>query len=331
LNESNKILEEIRNKKYFPFYLLTGDEPFFIDKIADFLQNNVVQEKAKSFDLSIVYGKETTVDNILELAKRFPMLSKKHLVIVREAQYLEKSLDAFIPYINNPQKSTILVLCYKEKKFDKRRSFYKALKDKGIIFESKLLYDNQVAIIIKEIVADLNLSINSRSIQVLISFLGNNLNKIKKEIEKLSILIDSKTEITPILIEKHIGYSKDFNVFELQNALGERDLGKAIKIVNFMSNNKNPIVLTLSLLFSFFQKILLFHCTLDKSSISKVLGISPFFIKNYEAASKLYSIKQLIIILSYLNEADLKTKGVYFNNNNTSEILKELIVKIVQV
>lgn len=333
MNETNKIIEEIKSGIYYPFYLLMGNEPYFISQISTLLENTVVDDNSKSFDLSIFYGKETTIEQVLETAKRFPMISNKQLVIVRQAQYMDGNLDLLIPYLNNPQLNTILVICYNNKRLDKRKKIYKLISEIGVIVDTKPLYDNQTFDWIKTKSRGLNISINQKAILVLISFLGNNIGMINTELEKLRISVDLNTEITPELIEKHIGYSKDYNVFELQNSLGKRNLQHSYRIIKYMSSNKNkhPLVLTITLLFNFFQKILMYQGLKNKANAVKILGVSSYFIKDYESISKNFSMKQVAKIISYIKDSDFKSKGVNSNDANPEDILKELIFKIVTV
>lgn len=308
-----------------------GTEPFFIDQVSLALSSRVVEEHARDFDSTILYGKDTQPDQIIEAAKRFPMMGTHQLVIVREAQYLDKTIESLVPYLENPQSQTVLVLCYKHKKLDKRKKSYKAIAKKGIVLETKPLYDNQVADWIKDRGLRYGFNFHPHAPQLLVSFLGTDLSKIDKELEKLSSRVEAGKEITVELIEKHIGYSKDFNGFELQKALGKRDIEHSFRIVRYMSSNakKHPITLTITVLFNFFLKLLLFHGLSSPSKAPSVLGVSPYFVKDYEAASRFYSMKQVAQVIGHIKDADLKSKGVGAQNLATEELLKELILKII--
>ncbi len=327
----NNTLNSIKERKFVPIYLLMGTEPFFIDQIANALSTHVVEEHAKDFDYTIFYGKETRPEQIIEAAKRFPMMGKKQLIIIREAQYLDSSIESLTPYFEHPQEQTVLVLCYKHKKLDKRKKSYKAIDKKGVIVETKPLYENQAIDWIREQGLHYGINFHPQSLPLLISFLGTDLSKINKELEKLSSRVEKGGEITPVHIEKHIGYSKDFNVFELQKALGKRDLVHSLLIIKYMTSNnkKHPIVLTISGLFSFFQKLLLFHGVSSSSNAATVLGVNPYFLKDYQAAARFYSMKQVAQIIEYIKEADFKSKGLGAQNLSEEELLKELIIKIV--
>lgn len=308
-----------------------GSEPFFIDQIANELATVVIEESAKDFDYTVLYGKEAQPDQIVEIAKRYPMMGTKQLIIIREAQHLGSSIDSLTPYFESPQEHTILVLCYKYKKLDKRKKSYKTIDKKGVIVDTKPLYESQAIDWIKARGLHYGFNFHPQSLPLLVSFLGTDLSKIDKELEKLSNRVEEGKEITPKEIEEHIGYSKDFNVFELQKSLGKRDLVRSLLIIQYMTSNnkKHPIILTISGLFNFFQKLLLFHGLTSSSNVATILGINPYFIKDYQAAARFYSMKQTAQIIGYIKEADLKSKGVGSKNISEVELLKELIIKIL--
>lgn len=308
-----------------------GTEPFFIDQVTNLLLTHVVEEHARDFDYTILYGKDTIPEQIIETAKRFPMMGSYQLVVVREAQYLDRSMDQLLPYLENPQDQTVVVFCYKHKKLDKRKKSYKSIAKSGVILETKPLYEDQVAIWIKDRGLKYGFNFHPHAIHLLISFLGTDLSKIDKELQKLNNQVASGQEITPSTIEKYTGYSKDFNGFELQKALGKRDLEHSFRIIRYMASNakKHPITLTITILFNFFQKLLLFQGLTSPAKAPKVLGVSPYFVRDYQSAARFYSMKQIAQIIGYINETDLKSKGVGAQNVSTEELLKELIIKIV--
>ena len=235
MKDINQILSSIKKGDYAPVYLLMGTEPFFIDQVTKVLSSHVVEEQARDFDSTIFYGKEILPEQIIETAKRFPMMGSHQLVVVREAQYLDKTIDFLVPYLENPQSQTVLVLCYKHKKLDKRKKSYKAIAKSGVVLETKPLYDNQVADWIKDRGLRYGFNFHPHAPPLLVSFLGTDLSKIDKELEKLSNRVEEGEEITPAIIEKHIGYSKDFNGFELQKSLGKRDLEHSFRIIRYMA------------------------------------------------------------------------------------------------
>ena len=246
MREFNELMSSIEEGNYLPFYLLSGVEPYFIDQIESKITDHLLDEASRSFDYSLFYGKEVEASHIVEAAKRFPMLSSHHLVVVREAQHLDKYMDVIADYLSNPQPSTVLVLCYKYKIFDKRKKLYKNGKKIGVIYDSKPLYDNQLGPwILKKLKAS-GFSTDNIGLQLLCEALGNDLNKIEKEIDKLKIVLSEGTIVSPDLIQKHVGFSKDYNNFELYKALGKRDFNKCCQIVKYMSENpkNHPLILT---------------------------------------------------------------------------------------
>lgn len=329
----DKILTDLKNKNYYSVYLLSGEEPFFIDEICDYIEDHVLDENEKEFNQSILFGKETDVSTIISMAKRFPMFSDHQVIIVKEAQEI-KNLDDLTVYIGQPLQSTILVLCYKYKKFDKRKKLVKTITEKGVFFESEKLYENKIPDWINNRLQKKGYKISPKAALMLTEFLGNDLCKISNELEKLTINITEGTEITDVIVEENIGVSKDYNVFELQKAIGKKNDFKIYQIVNhFAANQKdNPMVKVLGVLNVFFSKLLLYHCQEDKSqnSIATALSIKPFFVNDYQQAAKNYSFKKLTEIISLLREYDMKAKGVNNNSSTDGELLKELMFKILQ-
>lgn len=333
MKETQQILSSIANKNYAPVYLLMGTEPFFIDEITDALAASVVEESARDFDLTTLYGKETTVDHIVEAAKRYPMLGQQQLILVKEAQYLDRTFDQLATYCAAPQSQTILVLCYKHKKVDKRKKVLKNILSNGVVLETKPLYDNQIGPWIENRGKQYGFQFHPQAIAMLVAFLGNNLGKIDKELEKLTHSISNGSTIHPEQIEQFIGYSKDFNSFELQNALGQRNLELSYRIVKYMAGNPSqfPMVMTITVLFNFFQKVFMYHGLSSPADAPKVLGVSPFFLKDYQFAAKKYNMRQAAKVLSLLKVYDLKSKGVGAQNAPMGELMKEMILKIVSV
>lgn len=311
-----------------------GTEPYFIDEIAKALTKGVVEESARDFDLTVMYGKETSVDHIVEAAKRYPMMGQQQLILVKEAQYLDRTFDELATYCAAPQPQTVLVLCYKHKKVDKRKKVLKnILANGGVVLETKPLYDNQIGPWIEEKGKEYGFQFHPQALAMLVAFLGSNLGKVDKELEKLTHSIPSGSTITPAQIEQYIGYSKDFNSFELQNALGQRNLALSYQIVKYMAGNpaQFPMVLTITVLFNFFQKVFMYHGLSSPSDAPKLLGVSPYFLKDYQAAAKKYNMRQTAKVLSILKNYDLKSKGLGADNMPLEELMKEMILKIVSV
>ena len=325
------IIKSIRNKNLHPIFFLTGDEPFYIDKISEYLIENILKNEEKEFNQSILYGKDIEVSQIIEEAKQFPFGSEKRVVIVKEAQEIRK-IEQLESYLDNPQLSTILVICYKYKKIDKRKLFGKKLKVKSLFFESKKLYENEIPNWIENYVSEKGFSIEEKGKFMLTEFLGTDLSMISNELDKLILLINKK-KITSRDIEDNIGISKEYNIFEFQEALGSKNILKSYKIANHFASNtrKHPLVLILGMLFSFFQKIMIYHNISDRrrENLAKKLGVNPFFINQYSLAAKNYPQKKLYNIFTHLKEYDLKSKGVNNKSTDDGELLKELIYKIL--
>ena len=326
-----KIIKNIDNNIISPVYLLYGEEEYFIDLICDKLVDKIIDKSEKKFDLNIFYGKDSTIEMIIESLKKYPMISDKNVVVLKEAQILKSKLQKLNQFIKRNLINTILIICYKEKKFDKRTEFYKLVEKAGIIFESKKLYENQIVDWIKNRVYELGLKIDYDSIKILYSFLGDNLNKIDNELKKLVITIKPNDLITRNIINEKIGFNKDYNFFELQKALGNRDLKTSLKIIDFLKDNlnKNPLVVILPTIFNYFQKILMIKF-LGNNNLEKELNISSYFLNDYIQSSKNFTLQQSLKIINYLKEADFKNKGID-SKMSQEDILKELAYKIAKV
>ncbi len=327
-----KILEELKHKKYRPIYLLMGEEPFYIDRICDFIEKNVLSETEKAFNQTILYGKDIEARDVDMAAKRYPMMAPYQVLIIKEAQNLKK-IDDLMHYASSPLETTILVLAHKYKSLPKNKKLYKSIEKSGVILESKKLYDNQVPEWINQYVKEKKLRISAVASALLAEYLGTDLSKVANEIDKLALSFPEQTELSPAIIQENIGISKDYNVFELQNALTDKDTLKSFRIVQYFGENQkeHPIFNTLAFLYGFFSKLLIFHFTKDKSdgSLTTALGVSPFFLKNYRKAASAYNPKKTVEIISFLREYDLKAKGVNNVSAEPGELLTELIFKIL--
>jgi|TARA_R110000851_G_scaffold65929_1_gene149409 DNA polymerase-3 subunit delta len=330
LDKVKSIITDIKNKNFKPIYFLMGEEPYYIDAISDFIAKNVLTEEERGFNQIVLYGRDVTIDDVVSNAKRYPMMAEKQVIIVREAQDLSRTIENLVGYATNPQPSTVLVMCYKYKKLDARKKLSKVLKKTGELFESKKLYDNQVPNWISRVLQGKGHTITPKAAQMLVEFLGNDLGKVNNELEKLLLIIKPGEQITPQIIERNIGISKDFNNFELQNALGAKDFKKAYRIITYFSQNPkdHPIVLTVSLLYSFFSKLLKYHSLTNKSEAAKVLGVNPYFLKDYQQAAGNYPMKKVSSIISVIRDVDLKSKGVGAAGLPQGDLLKELLVGI---
>jgi len=326
------ILSDLKAKKYQPVYFLMGEESYFIDFISDYIINEVLNDTEKEFNQTVLYAKDIDVQTVISTAKQFPLMGKRTVVIIKEAQQLKK-IEQLENYLNNPQESTILVFCYKYKSLDKRKSIYKILSKKAVLFESKKLYDNQVPAWIVNYLSSKQYKIGHKASHLIAEYLGNDLNKISNELEKLMIILPANSEITSESIESNIGISKDYNNFELTNALAKKDIIKSNRIANFFSKNpkENPLVVSVGVIFNFFQKVLLYHTIIDKSSnnVARLLKINPYFIKDYQIAAKNYSKSKSIEVIRLCRTYDMKSKGVDNHSINDGELLKEFLFKIL--
>jgi len=328
-----QLIGDLKNKSFKPVYFLCGDEPYYIDLVTSFITQNVLTEAEQSFNQTILYGKDSEAAQVSDLARRFPMMASHQVVVLKEAQDM-KNLGDLLGYVEQPQPSTLLVINYKYKKPDKRQKFFKVLEKKSVWYESKKLYDNQVPGWISGYASNRNYRIEPKAAALLSEFLGSDLSKIVNELEKLMVAIGKPgATITPAEVEKHIGISKDYNQFELQNALGNKDVVKAMRIVQYFAENerKYPMVVTTTSLYYFFSKLLLLHYTKDKSrqNLASVLRVNPFFVKDYEAAAKRYPAGKLVEIISLLRTYDMRSKGWEGNSTSGGELTRELVFKIL--
>tara|TARA_R110002167_G_scaffold237673_4_gene442855 strand:+ start:4912 stop:5913 length:1002 start_codon:yes stop_codon:yes gene_type:complete len=333
MDEVKQIVDGIRNGNIKPVYFLFGEEPYYIDRISEYIEKNVLVEEEKGFNQMVLYGRDVSVEDIVGNAKRYPMMAERQVIIVKEAQELSRTIENLTAYVDNPQPSTVLVVCYKYKKLDKRKKLYKAVQKNGLLFEGKKLYENQVSDWIRKTLNSKGYHISPKASALLVEFLGTDLSRIHNELEKLQLVLPKETEITPVHVEAHIGISKDYNNFELKQAIGERNVVKASKIITYFAQNPkdNPFVLTISLLHNFFSQLLQYHGLQDHSpkSVASALRINPYFVGEFQTAAKNYPMKKVSRIISHLREMDLKGKGVGANALTQSDLLKELLVKII--
>ena len=331
----NQIITELKNKKYQPIYFLDGTEPYFIDKISDYIENNVLTEGEKSFNQSVLYGKDIDFKTVVDIARRYPMMSQYQVVIIKEAQDM-KDLKDLESYVEKPLSSTILVICHKHKKFNGATKFGKSLKKNAVCFSSSKLYDNQIPDWIRSYLTTKKLKITPSASNLIAEYLGTDLSKVANELDKLTINLPPGTEVTPKDVEEQIGISREYNIFELQKALGQRDVQKSSRIVNnFIANpKKNPLVMVVGTLFNYFSKIYLLHFVKNASEqeIMNTVGVrSSYVLKEYRAALRHYNYAKTVEVIRVLKEFDLKSKGVDYNNTGKpeGELLKEMIWKIL--
>ena len=330
-----EIISDLKKRIFRPVYFLAGEEPYFIDLISDYIEEKVLPEAEKAFNQIIVYGDDTNISSIIDTARRFPMMSSHQVVIVKEAQSLKK-IEDLIFYIEKPLLSTLLVFCYKYKSIDKRTKLYKTLETNGVYFESPRLRDYQIPAWIERYLMTKGIKTEPSASAMLTEYLGTDLHKIANELDKLIITLPAgKPVITNALIEKNIGISKDYNNFELQKAIGEKNILKSNMIVHYFADNPrdNPITLTIASLFSFFSKLLTYHYLADKSknNVAATLKVNPFFVKDYETSATKYNAKKTVQIISLLRTYDMKSKGFGDPGTDQGDLLKEMIFKILHI
>lgn len=334
LEDVKQLVAAIKKGDLKPIYFLMGEEAYYIDKISDFIEENVLDEAEKGFNQMVLYGRDVSIDDVVSNAKRYPMMAERQVVIVKEAQDLSRTIEKLVQYAENPQPSTVLVLNYKYKKLDKRKALYKAInKHGGVVFESKKLYENQVPDWIRRVLKGQGYDISPKAAQMLVEFLGTDLGKVNNELDKLRIVLPKGTQITPEHIEENIGISKDFNNFELRKAVGERNVLKAHQIAKYFAENPkdNPMVVTVALLFNFFSQLLHLHGMSDKNprSVASALKVNPYFVNEYLTAARNYPMKKVSYVIALLREFDVKSKGVGSKAEPEKELLKELLVMML--
>jgi DNA polymerase III subunit delta len=330
----DQIIRDLQQKKYAPVYLLMGEESFYIDMISDFIQNKILDDSQREFDQLIVYGKDTEIGSIINAARRFPMISPYQILIVKEAQHI-KELEKMEFYLQNIPKTTILVICYKYGTVDGRRKWVADLKKAGgVVYESVKLRDYEMGSWINKYAAGKGLQLEEKAVLMLSDFLGTDLGKVANELDKLAITNPPGTgRITPDIIEKNIGISKDFNIFELQDALINNDKLKAFRIVRYFADNKkvNPIQMIAAQLFGFFSNLMIFHYLPVKTAEAAAsdLKVHPFVAKNYVKAAQRFNAWKTMRIISWIRETDARSKGVNNVAADDGDLMKELIYKIL--
>ncbi|MDA9335990.1 DNA polymerase III subunit delta [Flavobacteriaceae bacterium] len=333
MNATNQLITDIKGGNIAPIYFLMGEEAYYIDRISDFIESHVLAEEEKGFNQMVLYGKEVSIQDIVSNAKRYPMMAERQVIIIKEAQNLIKTIEQLIDYAKNPQPSTVLVFNYKYKSLDKRKALYKTLSKSAVVFESKKIYEDKIPSWIQNYLSAKKITITPKAALMLSEFLGNDLSKIANELNKLEIVMGSQREITPDIIEENIGISKDFNNFELQKAIGHLDHKKAYQIVNYFAQNskQHPFVMTISILYLYFKKVMTLHTVRDRNprTVAKALGINPYFVNEYMAVSKNYSMKRISGVLETLRKYDAKSKGVGANLS-PRDLYNELIYNILK-
>jgi len=329
---AEKIISEWKKGVYKPLYWLEGEESYFIDKVINFAEHNILNESEAGFNLTVFYGKDADWPAIINACRRYPMFAEKQVVVLKEAQQM-RDIEKLEPYVENPLSSTIFVVSYKEKKIDGRTKMAKLLKEKAVLLSTKKMYENQLPEWTKDLVESKGFTITQKALRLIVDHIGNDLSRIDNEIEKISVNLGKRKNITEEDIEEYVGISKEFNVFELQSAIASRDLEKAIRIIQYFGANPKaaPIQLILPSLYGFFSKVFMIHGvgTKDEKTISQAIGINAYFIKDYMKAAQAYNYAGVEKILLLLHEYNLKSVGVNSVGNSDAILLKEMVVKMI--
>lgn len=328
------IINDIKAKQYKPIYYLMGEEPYYIDLISDYLTQNVLTDTEKEFNLTVVYGADTDIATIINAAKRYPMMSEYQVVVVKEAQSV-RNIEELSYYLQKPLNSTILVICHKHGVLDRRKKLAAEIEKAGVLFESKKLKDTMLPGFITSYLKRKGVDIEQKSSEMIADFVGSDLSRLTGELDKLTITLPlGQKRVTPELIERNIGISKDYNNFELKNALIEKDVFKANQIIKYFAENPktNPIQATLSLLFNFYSNLMLAYYAPEKSEqgIAQQLGLKTAWqAKDYIRAMHKYNGVKVMQIIGEVRICDAKSKGVGNTNMNDGELLRELVYKIL--
>lgn len=325
----DQIIKDIKAAKYSPVYFLHGEEPYYIDKISDLIENVVLNEGEKAFNQVVLYGKDADFKVVVDEARQFPMMSSFRVIIIKEAQEM-KTLLELTPYFEKPSPSSIIVLCHKYKKLDKRTKLSKLLEEKGVVFESKKLYDNQIAGWVKDYIQKLGYNTDPGVPDMLAEYLGADLIKISNEVDKLILNVPNNKPISIADVKDQIGISKEFDVFELNKVLGEKNFTKAAMIMRYFSQNPsaNPAIVAIASMYGYFNKVYIakYHSGLSDADLAKLTGVSPFFLKEYRVAAKNYTFPQLFKVFQILKTSDQHAKGVGARRADDGAILKDILI-----
>ncbi len=328
-----QIMDSLKARNFRPVYFLHGKESYYIDQISNYIERNVLTEGERSFNQTILYGKDTDFQTLRDIISRYPMMAERQVVILKEAQEM-RALSELAAYLEKPVPTTLLVICYKHKKFDGRTKFGKLVKKQTAMLETKPIYDNQMPDWITSYLKRKKLDISPNAAHLTAEYLGTDLSKVANELDKLAINVPKGTKVSVQHIQDNIGISKDYNVFELQKALGLRQVLKANRIVNyFIANPKqHPLVMVIPALYNYFSKLYLLHHLRGASDqeIQKTCSIgSSYFIREYKAAARQFPLPKIKQIISALSEYDLRSKGVKNQSTANGALLKELVFKIL--
>ncbi len=329
---AEKIINEWKKGSYKPIYWLEGDEPFFIDQVVNYAEHHILSESEAAFNLTIFYGKDADWAAVVNACMRYPMFAGRQVVLLKEAQQM-RDIEKLEGYVDNPLASTIFVISYKEKKVDGRSKLAKLLKQKAEMLSTKKMYDSQLPEWANQMVQQHGLAISQKALFLLVDHIGNDLSRIQNEIEKLAVNLGARKNITEDDIENYIGVSKEFNVFELQDAIAKKELSKTIRIIQYFEANPKaaPIQMILPALYNFFSKVFMLYGVQnpDEKSVASALGVNPYFVKDYMGAARKYDYSGVEKILMLLHQYNLRSVGVHDGNTSDAGLMKEMVVKMM--
>ena len=329
---ASAIISDWKKKTYKPVYWLEGEEEYFIDKVMQYAENNILNESETGFNLSVFYGKDADWAAVINACRRYPMFAERQVVLLKEAQQM-RDIEKLEAYIENPLLSTVFVVSYKEKKVDGRTRLAKLLKEKGVVLSTKKLYDNQLPAWTEELIESKELTISQKALMLLVDHIGNDLSRIENEIDKISINLGKRKSITETDVEQYVGVSKDFNVFELQTALATKNLSRCIQIIQYFEANPKaaPIQLILPSLYGFFSKVFMVYGlnSRDEKVVAASLGVNPFFVKDYLKATSIYTYPDVEKIILLLSDYNLKSIGINNAGTPDASLLKEMVIKMI--
>jgi DNA polymerase-3 subunit delta len=327
-----KIISEWQKKIFKPLYWLEGEEEYFIDKVTDYAEHRILNETESSFNLTVFYGKDANLPDVINACRRYPMFAERQVVILKEAQQM-RDIEKLEPYIENLLNSTILVVSYKEKKVDGRTKFAKLIKEKGVLLTTKKIYDNQLPQWTEEMVQAKGFEITRKALMLLVDHIGNDLSRLENEIEKILINLGKRKTINEEDIEEYVGISKEFNVFEFQNAIAMKDIARCMRIIQYFEANPKaaPIQLILPSFYSFFSKLFMIYGlnSREEKTVATAIGVNPFFVKDYLLAAKQYSFPEVEKAILQLHQYNLRSLGVRDTGTEEASLLKEMVFKII--
>ncbi len=330
--ELDQIWSDWKKGVFKPIYWLEGEEPYYIDKLTDYAEKNILTEEQSSFNLTIFYGRDSKSEDVINACRRYPMFSDRQVVILKEAQHM-RDLEKLESYMDHPLASTVFVVAHKEKKVDGRKAFGKMLQKKTILFSTKKLYDNEIPDWAGSMIKSKGLDIQPKALHILVEHIGNDLQRIENEIEKLSINLQGRKKISEDDIENFVGVSKEFNIFELQAAMVNKDLAKALNIINYFASNPKiaPIQLVLPTLYAFYSKLYIAAASSsrDEYTIGNLIGLKGFVAKSYVQALQYYSLDDVETALMLLHHYNLKSVGIGKTNVPDAQLIQELVAKII--